>query len=138
MGGRQLLPGHLLGAMWPSFAPGLRISMVTLNKPGSTAQRERWDFYPGDVKLENMWSALFSLRLSRELQLEVSPGIWLGTQSPKHWVTAPMHCVTRWSHILGQALCGHQMLGCRRPPGNIGLSQGSQDSLTHHRKVGQV
>lgn len=131
MGRRRLLPGPLLGATWPSFSPGLRISVVTHNKPGSTAQRERRDFCPGQVKLENSRSALFSL--------ELSPGIsWLGTRSPTHWVTAPMCRITRWSHILGQALCGHQVLGRRRPPGNIGRSQGIWDSLIRHGEVGQV
>lgn len=133
-----LLPGRL-GTIWPSFAPGLSISVVTHINPGSTAQRKRWDFHPGHVKLENLRSALFSLHLSRELQLEVSPDIsWLGTQSPTHWVIVPMRWVTRWSHILGQALCGHQMLGRRRPPENINWSQGIWDSLTCHKEVGQV
>ena len=52
MGQRWLLPGPLLRAMWLSFAPGLRISMVTHNKPGSTAQRERQDFYPDILSLK--------------------------------------------------------------------------------------
>lgn len=76
MGWRQLLPGPFLGAIWPSFTPGLRISVVTHNKAGSTAQRERWDFYPEHVKLENVGSALFSLRLQQRAAAGgISPGI---------------------------------------------------------------
>lgn len=72
MGGRWLLPEPFLGAT--CFAPGLRILVVTRNKLGSTTQRKRWDFYRGYVKFEKFCSALISLHLSRELQLEVSLG----------------------------------------------------------------
>lgn len=70
--GRPCLHGWEVAVAWTlpwshlwSFAPGFRILVVTHNKLGSTAQRERWDFYLGYVKLENICSVLISPHLSR-------------------------------------------------------------------------
>lgn len=112
--------------------------MVAHNKPGSTAQRERWDFYPGHVKLENICYALFSLRLRRPAAGSISRHLLAGhTKS---------HALGHCSHALGHQVEPHlgagpvwpSDAGSQEATREYSQSQGIQDSLTHHGEVGQV